>query len=71
MKSTASPIIITDNNGNNISITVTPNTTPRAFGAQITVSVAYSPNKKIVLPNPFLGVHFPASISSTKTAMSE
>ena len=70
MKSVASPILL-DNSGNNLTITMNPNSTPRAFGASISVSVTYSLANKIAIPNPFLGVRFPSSISFTETAMSE
>jgi hypothetical protein len=46
--------------------------TPRTFGSQVTVSVVYSiPPSQMFLPNPFLGVSFPATLSSTEAAMSE
>jgi hypothetical protein len=46
--------------------------TPRTFGSQVTVSVVYtiSPSQ-IFLPNPFLGISFPATLSSSEAAMSE
>jgi Flp pilus assembly protein TadG len=70
MNSVASPILL-DNSGNNLTITMNPNSTPRAFGASISVTVSYSLANKIAIPNPFMGVRFPTSISFTETAMSE
>jgi Flp pilus assembly protein TadG len=70
MTSVASPVI-SDNNGANITVSVSPDTTPRAFGQPISVTVSYSLANKLMLPNPFLGVSFPSTLSFTETAMSE
>jgi Flp pilus assembly protein TadG len=70
MQSIASPVLM-DNSGGNLSITISPNVTPRAYGQSLTISVQYSLANKIVLPNPFLGISFPTSIGFTETAMSE
>lgn len=46
--------------------------TPRTFGSEVTVSVVYTiPPSQLFLPNPFLGVSLPATLSSTEAAMSE
>jgi len=46
--------------------------TPRTFGSQVTVSVVYNiPSSQMFLPNPFLGISFPTTLSSTEAAMSE
>jgi Flp pilus assembly protein TadG len=70
MLSVASPIVM-DNGGANLTITVTPGITPRAFGQTVTVNVTYSLANKLVLPNPFLGVTFPTIVSDQKSAMTE
>jgi Flp pilus assembly protein TadG len=70
MQSIASPVLA-DNGGANLTISMSPNTTPRAYGQTIAVTVQYSLTNKIVLPNPFLGISFPGSIGFTETAMSE
>jgi Flp pilus assembly protein TadG len=70
MQSIASPTIA-DNSGANLTISVAPDTTPRAYGQSISVTVQYSLTNKIVLPNPFLGISFPSTIGFTETAMSE
>jgi Flp pilus assembly protein TadG len=45
---------------------------PRTFGSQVTVSVLYTiPPSQMFLPNPFLGISFPATLSSSEAAMSE
>jgi Flp pilus assembly protein TadG len=43
----------------------------RTFGLPVTVDVNYNPTSNIVLPNPFLGITFPTSLTSQQTAMSE
>jgi Flp pilus assembly protein TadG len=44
----------------------------RTFGSQVTVSVLFNiPASQMFLPNPFLGISFPTSLSSTEAAMSE
>lgn len=46
--------------------------TPRTFGSQVTVSVLYNiPASQMFLPNPFLGISFPTTLSSSEAAMSE
>jgi Flp pilus assembly protein TadG len=46
--------------------------TPRTFGSQVTVAVVYTiPPSQMFLPNPFLGISFPATLSSSEAAMSE
>jgi Flp pilus assembly protein TadG len=70
MQSIASPVLM-DNSGANLTITVSPDVTPRAYGQALTVTVQYSLSNKIVLPNPFLGINFPTTMGFTETAMSE
>ena len=46
--------------------------TARTFGSQVTVSVLFNiPASQMFLPNPFLGISFPTTLSSTEAAMSE
>lgn len=45
--------------------------TPRAFGSSVEIDLAYDASAQLVLPNPFLGVHFPTSLYSQETAMVE
>jgi Flp pilus assembly protein TadG len=54
-----------------LTITVNPSSAPRAFTSSVSVTVQYDLTSSIVLPNPFLGVKFPTSLSATETAMSE
>jgi Flp pilus assembly protein TadG len=54
-----------------LSITVNPSTVPRAFSSTVSVTVSYDLRSSLVLPNPFLGISFPTSLSATETAMSE
>lgn len=53
--------------------TTDPNCTasPRNFGCRITVSVTYNSTSKIVLRNPFFGIPFPNSLSSTTQMLTE
>ncbi|MDO8431815.1 MAG: TadE/TadG family type IV pilus assembly protein [Candidatus Binatus sp.] len=43
----------------------------RTFGCQVTVTVTYDATSKIALPNPFLGMTFPTTLSSTQKMMTE
>lgn len=70
MKSIALPLI-NENSGADIQVTVSPSTTPRVTGTSVQVTVSYSLSSKIALPNPFLGIAFPATLSGTQTTMSE
>lgn len=46
--------------------------TPRTFGSQVKITVVYTiPSSQMFLPNPFLGIAFPTTLSSTEAAMSE
>ena len=62
---------ITDNSGKNLTITMTPCGSPVSYGSQVTVNVEYNLNAKLFLPNPFLGVSFPDTMSSSQTAFCE
>jgi Flp pilus assembly protein TadG len=59
------------NNNANLSITVNPPTAPRTPASAVTVTVSYQIGNSLALPNPFLGVTFPTSLSAAQTAMSE
>lgn len=66
----ASPTITSDG-GSNLTITLNPAAAPRTFGQPVTVNVSYNATPQIVLPNPFLGITFPTTLTSQQTAMSE
>lgn len=76
MKSVASPAI-NENRGGDLSITVcTPagntcphSTTSRTFGSLVQVSVVYDLSSNLFLPNPFLGIGFPTSLSGIQSTM--
>ena len=78
MKSVASPAI-NENRGGDLSITVcTPagntcphSTTSRTFGSlvQVSVVVVYDLSSNLFLPNPFLGIGFPTSLSGIQSTM--
>lgn len=68
MKSIASPMI-GEKGGANIAVTVSPSTAPRSFGTTVQVAVSYNLSNKLFLPNPFLGISFPTSVSGVQTSM--
>jgi hypothetical protein len=70
MKSIASPAI-SDNQTTDIAVTpdVTPSTPQRTFGTSVQVSVVYQLKNKLFLPNPFLGISFPTTLSGIQTTM--
>jgi Flp pilus assembly protein TadG len=70
VRSVASPTI-SDGDGANLSVTIDPTTTPRAFGTPVKVMVSYNLQQKLVVPNPFFGIQFPTQLSGVRTAMSE
>lgn len=43
----------------------------RAFGTTVTVSLSYDTVNQIVLPNPFLGISFPSTLTAQESTMSE
>ena len=69
MLSVASPII-TVKSGKYLGSTLSP-TPPCPFGSAVTVSVTFDTTHLLVLPNPFLGVRFPTSLSSSESAFCE
>lgn len=64
---------ITSHNGANLNITVTRSTNSDGtyFGQPVTVSISYNATGQLVLPNPFLGIRFPTTLTATETAMQE
>lgn len=70
MVSVGSPTI-TNNSNTNLSVTVTPSTTPRVQFTSVTVSVTYNAASQLVLPQGFMGINFPTTLQSSETAMSE
>lgn len=63
---------ITKGNGQYLTITVNPTTTPRTFGQTVTVNLSFDDSGQLFLPNPFLGViTFPTTLTSQESAMSE
>jgi Flp pilus assembly protein TadG len=64
------PSTLLSNGGADLSVGVSPNTT-RTFASPVTVTISYNTQSKVLLPNPFLGVSFPTSLSSAETALTE
>lgn len=69
MVSIASPVI-SSSNGQYLTSTLSP-TPPCTFGSTVTVSVTYNASHLVALPNPFLGIRFPTSLSSSESAFCE
>jgi len=69
MLSVGSPTV-TKGNGQYLTITVSPSP-PRAQFTSVTVSVQFNANSLIAIPNPFLGIPLPTTLSSSESAMSE
>ena len=68
MKTVASPAI-NESSGANLRITLTPGATPRTIGSSVQVSVVYNLRSKLFLPNPFLGIRFPTTLSGIQTTI--
>jgi Flp pilus assembly protein TadG len=64
---------ITSNSGANLTITVTRSTNADGsyFGQPVTVNISYNATSKLILPNPFLGITFPTTLTAQETAMQE
>jgi Flp pilus assembly protein TadG len=64
---------ITSNSGADLTITVTRSTNPDGsyFGQPVTVNISYNATNKLILPNPFLGITFPTTLTAQETAMQE
>jgi hypothetical protein len=72
-----SPTILS-NNGNDLTITIasytgtTTNTTNSPqYTDRLSLSVSYNAASKISLPNPFLGITFPTTLSASDSQMYE
>jgi Flp pilus assembly protein TadG len=48
-----------------------PATPARPFNSQVTVNISYDAASQFVLPNPFLGISFPLTLTSSESAMVE
>jgi Flp pilus assembly protein TadG len=69
MVSIASPTI-SANNGSYLTTTLSP-TPPCAFGATVTVSVSFDIKHLLAVPNPFLGISFPTTLTNSESAFCE
>jgi Flp pilus assembly protein TadG len=43
----------------------------RPFNSQVTVNISYDAASQLVIPNPFLGISFPSTLTSSESAMVE
>ena len=69
-----SPTITSPSNALTVNMTTASDSTctpSRAFGCQVTVTITYNATSMIALPNPFLGISFPTSLTSTQKMMTE
>ncbi len=73
MLAQGSPTITRDSSKLTITMTCSPGpcTPPRSFGTQVTVNISYDASAQLVLPNPFLGITFPTTMTAQDTAMTE
>jgi Flp pilus assembly protein TadG len=64
---------ITANSGANLTIAVSRSTDAQGnyFGQPVTVNITYNASDRLILPNPFLGITFPTSLTAQETAMQE
>jgi Flp pilus assembly protein TadG len=69
MLSVASPTI-SANNGSYLTTSLSP-APPCSFGTSVTVSLTYSAAHLLALPNPFLGITFPTTLTSSESAFCE
>jgi hypothetical protein len=69
MLSSGSPIISVDS-GKYLTSTLNP-APPCSFGGSVTVSVTFDTSHLVVLPNPFMGISFPTSLSNSESAFCE
>jgi len=69
MLSVASPTI-SANNGSYLHTTLSGGP-PCTFGSPVTVSLTYDASNLLALPNPFLGIQFPATLTSSESAFCE
>jgi Flp pilus assembly protein TadG len=69
MLSVASPTIAA-NGGAYLTSTLSP-APPCTYGSSVTVSVSFNANSLMALPNPFLGINFPTTLTSSESAFCE
>jgi Flp pilus assembly protein TadG len=69
MLSVASPTI-SANNGSYLTTTLSPSS-PCSFGSTVTVSVSFDASHLIAVPNPFLGIKFPTTLTNSESAFCE
>jgi Flp pilus assembly protein TadG len=69
MLSVASPTI-SANNGSYLTTTVSP-APPCTYGSSVTVSVSFNASSLMALPNPFLGISFPTTLTNSESAFCE
>jgi Flp pilus assembly protein TadG len=69
MLSVASPTISA--NGGTYLHTTLSGGPPCTFGSSVTVSLSYDASNLLALPNPFLGIRFPAQLTSSESAFCE
>jgi Flp pilus assembly protein TadG len=69
MLSVASPIIGA-NSGSYLTSSLSP-APPCAFGATVTVAVTFDTRHLVLLPNPFLGIPFPTTLTNSESAFCE
>ena len=69
MLSVASPTI-SANSGTYLTATLSP-APPCVFGSSVTVSLSYDAAHLLALPNPFLGINFPTTLTSSESAFCE
>ena len=67
--SVASPTI-SAGSGKYLTTAVSP-APPCAFGSTVTVSLTFDISHLMVVPNPFLGISFPTSLTSSESAFCE
>jgi Flp pilus assembly protein TadG len=61
---------IAANGGSYLTSSVSP-TPPCAFGTAVTVTLSYDAAHLLALPNPFLGISFPTTLTSSESAFCE
>ena len=69
MLSVAAPSIKA-NSGKYLTATLSP-APPCAFGSSVTVSLSYDAAHLLALPNPFMGIRFPTTLTSSESAFCE
>lgn len=69
MLSVAAPSIKA-NSGSYLTATLSP-APPCAFGSSVTVSLSYNAAHLLALPNPFFGIRFPTTLTSSESAFCE